>query len=330
MIHKINIKKMTREEWLAERRRSIGGSEIGAIMGLNNKYQSAVSVWMNKLGIVPDAEPSEAMIQGTDLEPYVAERFTRLTGKHVRRCNYIMRNDDYPHLHANVDRLVVAEYAGLECKTASALSVSKFKGGEFPASYYAQCVAYMAVTGLPVWYLAVVVLGKEFKVFKLVKAGGNTETPDWCESVTVVDDAEFAAIKDTVADFWQHVETETIPEIDGSMATANALGTIYSATDPVPDIPAELGDMSEKIRTLLKLKEEKSRIENNIRLFENEIKARMEVAETAYCDDVKITWKPQERTTFDYKRFAKDHPSIDLSKYTKTTKSRIFRIKEEQ
>lgn len=329
MIHKINTKKMTHEEWLAERRRSVGGSEIGAIMGLN-KYQSAVSVWANKLGIVPDAEPSEAMIQGTDLESYVAERFTRLTGKRVRRCNYIMRNDDYPHLHANVDRLVIAEDAGLECKTASALSVSKFKGGEFPTSYYAQCVAYMAVTGFPVWYLAIVVLGKEFKVFKLVRNHQKPDMPDWCESVTVVDDAEFNAIKSAVAEFWRHVETETMPDVDGSIATANALETIYSADDPVPDIPAEIGDMSVQIKSLLELKEEKSRIESNIRLFENEIKARMEVAETAYCDDVKITWKPQERTTFDYKRFAKDHPSLDLSEYIKKTKSRIFRIKEEQ
>lgn len=328
MITKICTKNMVREEWLAERRKSVGGSEVGAIMGLN-RYQSPASVWANKLGIVPDVEPSEAMIQGTDLEGYVAERFTRLTGKKVRHCNYILRNDDYPHLHANVDRLVRGESAGLECKTASALSVSKFKGGDFPTSYYAQCVAYMAVTELPVWYLAVVVLGKEFKVFKMVRDGQDTRKPDWCESVTVIDDAEFDAIKSSVLDFWQHVENETMPEIDGSKATADTLESVYSQPDPVPDLPAELDDMSYKVRSLLELKSEKSRIEENIRLFENEIKARMEVAETAYCDDVKITWKPQERTTFDYKKFAKDHPGLDLSKYTKTSTSRVFRIKEE-
>lgn len=328
MIHRIYTKNMTREDWLAERRKSVGGSEIGAIMGLN-KYQSTVSVWANKLGIVPDTEPNEAMIQGTDLEEYVAERFTRLTGKKVRRCNYIIRNDNYPHLHANVDRLLVGEDAGLECKTASALSISKFKGGDFPTSYYAQCVAYMAVTELPVWYLAVVVLGKEFKVFKMVWDGQDCENPDWCESVTVIDDAEFSAIRSAVADFWQHVEDETMPEIDGSKATADTLESVYSQPDPVPDLPADLDDMSDKVRSLLELKAEKSRIEENIRLFENEIKARMEVAETAYCDDVKITWKPQERITFDYKKFAKDHPSLDLSKYVKISKNRVFRIRED-
>ena len=328
MITKICTKNMTREDWLAERRRSVGGSEIGAIMGLN-RYQSPVSVWANKLGIVPDVEPNEAMIHGTDLEGYVAERFTRLTGKKVRHCNYILRNDNYPHLHANVDRLVCGESAGLECKTASALSVSKFKGGEFPTSYYAQCVAYMAVTELPVWYLAVVVLGKEFKVFKMVRDGQDTSKPDWCESVTVIDDAEFDAIKSSVADFWQHVVNETMPEVDGSKATSDTLTAMHPGGD-MPDIePLELDDMRDKICALRDLKDEKCRIDENIRLLENTFKARMEDAETAYCDDVKITWKSQERTTFDYKKFAKDHPGLDLSKYTKTSTSRVFRIKEE-
>ena len=329
MITKICTKNMVREEWLAERRKSVGGSEVGAIMGLN-KYQSAVSVWANKLGIVPDAEPNEAMIQGTDLEVYVADRFTRLTGKKVRRCNYILRNDDYPRLHANVDRLVRGESAGLECKTASALSVSKFKGGDFPTSYYAQCVAYMAVTELPVWYLAVVVLGKEFKVFKMVRDGQDTSKPDWCESVTVIDDAEFDAIKSSVADFWQHVEDETMPEIDGSKATSDALTAMHPGGDASDIEPLELDDMRDKICALRDLKDEKRRIDENIRLLENTFKARMEDAETAFCDGVKITWKPQERTTFDYKKFVKDHPGLDLSKYTKTSTSRVFRIKEEK
>lgn len=329
MIDKIRTKNMTRADWLAERRKSVGGSEIGAIMGLN-KYQSPVSVWANKLGIVPDVEPNEAMIQGTDLEEYVAERFTRLTGKKVRRCNYILRNDDYPHLHANVDRLVAGEDAGLECKTASALSVSKFKGGEFPAGYYAQCVAYMAVTELPVWYLAVVVLGKEFKVFKMVRDGQSSEMPDWCESVTVIDDAEFTTIKSAVSDFWQYVANKTMPEIDGSKATSDTLTAMYPGGDALDVDPLELNDMLDKICALRDLKGEKCRIDENIRLLENTFKARMEDAETAYCDNVKITWKPQERTTFDYKKFVKDHPGLDLSRYIKTSTSRVFRIKEEK
>lgn len=325
-IHRISTRRMTRAEWLEERRKSVGGSEIGAIMGLN-PYSSPVSVWANKLGLVPDDEPSEAMVQGTDLENYVAERFTRLTGKHVRRCNYILRNDEFPHLHADVDRILSAEDAGLECKTASALSCSRFRGGDFPASYYAQCVAYMAITDKPCWYLAVLVLGREFKVFKMVRAGQDTAVSDWCESVTVVDESEFGAIKSAVAEFWRHVEDGTMPEIDGSAATGATLGKMF----PDGDAQAvDLNNMLSDVRQLLALRAEKARVETAARELENRIKSRMGDAGEAFCDVAKITWRAQTRTSVDMGKFKKDHPGIDLSGYEKTTRTRVFKIKEEK
>ena len=63
---------------------------------------------------------------------------------------------------ANVDRLIVGENAGLECKTASAYSADKWKDGHIPESYEIQCHHYMAVTGADAWYIACVILGKEF------------------------------------------------------------------------------------------------------------------------------------------------------------------------
>ena len=114
MIHKTSTAHMTREEWLEARKHSVGGSEIGAILGLN-RFQTALTVWSNKTGRLPDAEDNEAMRQGRDLEAYVAERFCELTGKRVKRNNYIMTNDDFPHLHANVDRLVIGELLCLSC-----------------------------------------------------------------------------------------------------------------------------------------------------------------------------------------------------------------------
>ena len=61
---------------------------------------------------------------------------------------------------ANVDRLIVGENAGLECKTASAYSADKWKDGHIPESYEIQCHHYMAVTGADAWYIACVILGR--------------------------------------------------------------------------------------------------------------------------------------------------------------------------
>lgn len=122
MVTKIPIDGMSREEWLAERRKSLGGSDMGAVLGLN-KYRSPYAVWAEKTGLIGEAPDNEAMRQGRDLEEYVACRFEEASDKVVRRVNYILRNDDAPHLHANIDRRILKESAGLECKTASALSM---------------------------------------------------------------------------------------------------------------------------------------------------------------------------------------------------------------
>lgn len=62
---------------------------------------------------------NEAMRQGRELEDYVARRFTEATGKKVRRANFMYYDEKYPFMLADVDRMVVGENAGLECKTAS-------------------------------------------------------------------------------------------------------------------------------------------------------------------------------------------------------------------
>ena len=135
-IIKIRTAGMDRDAWLHERRRSLGGSDMGAILGLN-QWKSPYSVWAEKTGRVTEDRDSEAMRVGRDLEPYVAQRFVEASGLPVRRVNAILRNPSFPCIHANIDREIAGQQAGLECKTASALSESKFRDG-FPESYYAQ------------------------------------------------------------------------------------------------------------------------------------------------------------------------------------------------
>ncbi len=322
MIHKISTAHMTREEWLDARRHSVGGSEVGAVLGLS-PYASAVSVWANKTGWVPDAKENEAMRQGRDLESYVAERFCELTGKRVKRNNYIMTNDDYPHLHANVDRLVIGEHAGLECKTASAYNEDKFQSDEFPDSYYAQCVSYMAVTGLPVWYLAVLVMGRGFKVYTLVRDSHEFDKPEWCESITRIGEEEFAAIRETVQAFWQHVETGTPPAPDGSTTDKEALGTLYKDcdTDARVMLNRKLMLEYEESKDLL------SRAEERKRYIENQIKAQLGECCTGYTDGWNVTWKPQQRNTFDRKAYEAACGTID-KKYFKTSSTRVLRVKK--
>lgn len=151
------------------------------------------------------------MRQGRDLEDYVARRFTEATGKKVRRKNEILKSAEYPFMLANVDRLVVGENAGLECKTTSVLNLKRFKNGEYPAEYYCQCFHYMAVTGFRKWYLAVLVLGAEFRYYEI----------EW-------DDEEVNNLIFAEKDFWgNHVQKQIPPVPDGSKSAGAAIKSIY-------------------------------------------------------------------------------------------------------
>lgn len=299
---------MSREEWLELRRHSIGGSDAAAIVGLS-KWASPYTVWADKTGRLPDKPDTEAMRQGRDLEEYVAQRFSEATGKRVKRCNAILYNPAYPHSHADVDRMIVGENAGLECKTTSTLDVKQFRGVEFPEKYYAQCVHYMAITGADRWYLAVLVLGKEFHVYTLER-----------------DEAEIRALMDAETAFWeQYVETDTPPAADGAESTTDAIRTIYA--DSSQSICILFGRET-LLEEYMALKSQSKALDARIAEIQNTIMEDMQDAERGECGAYTVIWKAQERDTFQRKEFEKAHPEINLAEYCRVSKSRPFKVTE--
>lgn len=307
-MHHIPTKDMSREEWLALRRKSLGGTDAAAVVGLS-KWSTPYTVWADKTGRLPGKEESEAMRIGRDLEDYVAKRWCEVTGKKVRRENFILYNDKYPFAHANVDRMVVGENAGLECKTTSTLNVHQFKGQEFPEKYYAQCVHYMAVTGADRWYLAVLVLGREFYAYTLER-----------------DEAEINALMSAEAEFWKLVESDTPPTPDGEEPTTDAITTIYAESRDNTAI--DLFGREALLREYMDLKASKAAVEARLAEIQNTICADMQDAERGSCGTYDVRWKTQTRKTFQPKAFAEAYPTIDLSPFYKVSTSRPFVVKE--
>lgn len=71
---------LSHEDWLKYRKLGIGGSDAGAICGLNH-YVTAMQVYRDKTTDDVDDADNEAMCRGRDLEEYVAQRFMEATGK---------------------------------------------------------------------------------------------------------------------------------------------------------------------------------------------------------------------------------------------------------
>jgi len=300
---------MPREQWLELRKKGIGGSDAAAIVGLD-RYRSPFDVYADKLGLKPEIPDNEAMRQGRDLEQYVAERFMEATGKKVRRRNAMLQHPEYPFMIADIDRWVVGESAGLECKTTSVLNRAKFNQGEFPPNYYVQCVHYMAVTGAERWYLAVLVLNNAFHVFTIER-----------------DDAEIQALIEAEKDFWEnHVLKKIPPTPDGSEATSEVIKQLFPKARESAEIA--LFGYEGKIQQYLELDTKVKELECERDKLKQEIQLVMADAEIGRAQGYIVEWKNQVRQTLDTKKLKSEHAEI-YEKYLKPAQTvRRFMIKE--
>ncbi len=324
MIEKIPTLHISRDEWLRERLGSIGGSDAGAILGLN-PYRSPYTVWAEKTGRLPEQEDNEAMRQGHDLEAYVAQRFTEKSEKRVERYNYLLRNTDAPYLHATIDRRVIGEKSGLECKTASALAAKVYRGGQFPESYYAQCVTYLTVTGWERWYLAVLVLNKSFFIFQLTTLPDDT-CPDWCESSVFVSQEELESLKSFAADFWErHVLTDAPPGMDGSGSTSQTITEMYGR--PLDESIQLLG-REDLLLEWDRLNQQKGEIQLRQNQIRQILMQDLGEASEGLCGDWKVLWREQKRGSVSLEKLRKTYPNINLGRIMTCHTFRRFSIQK--
>lgn len=210
---------------------------------------------------------------------------------------------------ANVDRLVVGERAGLECKTTSAYNSREWDAdtGKLPDMYALQCQHYMAVTGYEWWYMAVLIGGQRFLNFAVQR-----------------DDELVEQLVRIEREFWQLVEDETPPPMDGSEASADLLNTLYPDSDGeiiyLPEEAAELIDLRD-----MWAEQERDAVDRR-REAENKLKEMLGEHEAGIRGERRVSWKSVTRTSLDSKRLKADKPEL-YEEYCKESTSRRFSIK---
>ncbi len=312
----------SRIDWLKQRQSGIGGSEIAAIVGLN-QYTTPMQVWESKVNpIVEDNATSEPAYWGNTLEEVVAKEYAKRTGRKIQRVNTQMRHPDFGFAISNIDRAVInPDISGtvrwkdgklttdrlLECKTANGFSVKQWGevgSDQVPDSYLIQCQWYMGVTGASICDLAVLIGGQDFRIYTINR-----------------DDELINDLLLQGAAFWELVKNNIAPDPvnypeavkkwskSDPALTAQADESLIDAIDDLQNIKAQIKDLEAqedaiKARVLLALKE----------------------AETLTYQGVKVaTCKTQTRTSFDAKAFEKDHPDL-YAQYKKTSSTRVLRI----
>lgn len=155
-----------RQAWLAARREGIGGSEVGALIGVN-EHETAMSIWSKKKRTEPDVELTGAPIEwGHRLEDVVALKTAEEIGMVSRFGGGLWAMTDKPHIRVTPDRFACkprswkAE-AIIECKTAGddehwesgTIRPGGHGTGSAPLAYQAQIQWQMGILGLEVGFL---------------------------------------------------------------------------------------------------------------------------------------------------------------------------------
>lgn len=304
-----STENMDYADWLDWRRKGIGGSDASIVCGIN-KYKSPVELWLDETGQLPYDEAGEAAYWGTVLESLVKSEFTKRTGIEVCTVNQLLQSEEYPYMLANLDGTCEHPIYGttvFEAKTASA-----YRAGEWddrlPDEYMLQLQHYLAVTGYMGAYIAVLI-------------GGNTFRWKFIER----DEELISMLIQLEGDFWDHVQSNTPPALDGSEASAKFLNERFP--DSVPLSRIELPDTAAALIKQYDVAcEELERVTERKQEAENLLKQMLGDNEARTAGDRIITWKTVTQERLDSKTLKSEHPVL-YKKYANKTSYRRFLVK---
>lgn len=269
-----STRNMTRDEWLALRKKGITGTRISGIMNVS-PWETPRSVYCDLLGLKPDKEQTEPMYWGTILEDVIAKEFQTRTGLKVRRVNYVLQHPTYEFLLGNVDREIRnGRTRGiLEVKNVNAYAAEEWKNGA-PEHYVMQLQFYLALTGYSFGYLTALVGGQKLIYHRIER-----------------DEMLIAEMIDAATEFWfEHVEPQVEPPV--TERDTELLNAMFSQVDPSKVLHLTDDIDAHKIALLRKYKERLNDDEILYEQAENHLKDMMRDADQCYLNgELVATWK---------------------------------------
>ncbi len=310
-----------REQWLAERRKGIGGSDIGAILGLS-PHRTPMDVFLDKRGETQPNGNEQAMYWGTVLEDVVAHEYQKRTDRKVQRVNKILAHPEHDFMLANIDRaIIVPEIAGnvrwkdgrlttdriLECKTANGFAADQW--GEIgsdnvPDAYLLQCQWYMGITRADVADLAVLIGGSDYRIYSITR-----------------DDGLIGDMIEAAAEFWKRVQEGVSPDPQSVADAARKWPRHIAGKSLIVDVT-----VAEACAELKTIGQQKKQLEDR----EDELKTQVmsafgDAEEINYMGKKLATWKNQTANRVDTTRLKKEMPDI-AAQFTTSSESRVFRL----
>lgn len=308
------------EDWLTLRTKGIGGSDIGALMGLN-KYSSPLKVYKQKVeGWHEDMSHNANVKKGKELEDVILRNhvmpLVASKGYVVNKPEFMIINSDMPYLRANVDGIAYkpgTDYTKniiIEIKWVSEYAEVNWNGPEFngvPSSYYAQVQLYMAVTGCR-GALVCALFDKdwEFKTYYIPR-----------------DEMFILKLKSVAEKFYNYNMVMKIPPmLSTDIDKEEVVRVVKSA--PIPTNPSS--EMTEYVEQYLELSKKIKELEREKSSVNDLI---LEGYKNGLCPDntdhkIKLSTVTSHR--FNTTKFKEDNPSL-YDQYCEDSESSRFTIK---
>lgn len=332
----VDTSDLSEEDWLAYRRKGIGGSDAAAVLAIS-PFRTARDLYYDKLNIaaVEDDEGNwVAMRMGHLLEDLVAEIFSRKTGFSIYQVKKMFQHPQYPYMLADVDyfiRLPNGKTAILEIKTTNYNAKDNWwKDGEeiVPEYYEAQGRHYMAVMDVDEVYFCCLYGNNEDEV--IIRHLNRDLSYE----------SELIALEGY---FWtDHVLAHVPPPYteDGDVVAASSR-RFTGPADPSADAVELEGNFRERFSSYLLLREQKKALEGSVKKVEKEmdrlkaiIAAEMGQSCLARCDvdgtGYTITYNPVRKLGIkkdDLLRLKLLHPEI-YEEFISVTEYRTFNVRQ--
>ena len=295
-------------QWLEERRKGIGGSDIAAILGMN-PYKTPYRVYQEKRKEVEDWQGNEATDWGKRMEPAIRQWYSDQTGRDVRLPEKILMHSKYPFMLASLDGYT-DDRRVVEIKTArSGKGWGEPGTNEIPDYYALQAQHYLIVTGFEVCDVPVSISGSSPELY---------EVP--------ADKELQEAIIEAAVIFWKRVQDGNPPD---PITYADAVARYGKSIVGCPVFATQ--DAIEAVNSLRFIRDRKRILEADEEDLKGRIISALGDAGDALVDadgNPLVTYRiGKGRQTSDAKTFGKEHPDLYEKYFRNGEPSRRFLLK---
>lgn len=277
-----------RSDWLKERRKGIGGTDISAIVGLN-PWSGALAVWHDKTSDKEIVEEENIPAElGLELENFLRRKFVKKFATYegievkLEGMDWILADDEFRYFTVNIDDWFNHPIEGLSCgvelKTTTELKRKQWEGDNIPIYYIIQCQWGMMITGWTRWYIGFLIGNSSFDLKQIDR-----------------DEELIGRLRKAGKDFWNNYVIPKIPPMaDGSSKSGEVIKELYPeeqkgmALELTEDLKIQL---KLKLNGLDSLNEKKKELEKQIKENQNQIKQLMGESEYFEIDGRKVTFK---------------------------------------